>query len=70
MADELEPTPELEEITGSIAYELEETFKAHGVKVKNWDDLGQVEMKFPDGTKFTIDIVESTGDDAFDDDDD
>lgn len=56
---ELEPTPELGEITGSIAYELEETFKANGIKVQNWDALGQIEVEFPDGTKFVIDIVES-----------
>jgi hypothetical protein len=67
---EVEESPDLEEITGSIAYELEETFKSHGIKVQNWDDLGSIEMKFPDGRKFTIDIVESTGDDGFDEDDD
>jgi hypothetical protein len=68
--DTTEPTPELSEIVGSMAYELEETFKSNGIKVKSWDDLGQIEIKFPDGTKFTIDVVESTGDDNFDDDED
>lgn len=65
----LEPTPAIDEITGSMAYELEETFKSNGIKVQSWDDLGSIEIKFPDGTKFTIDIVESSGDDGFDEDD-
>lgn len=60
---ELEPTPSIDEITGSIAYELEETFKANGIKVQSWDDLGDMEIKFPDGKKFRIEVVEMDDDD-------
>lgn len=70
MDTELEPTPEIDEITGSIAYELEETFKAHGIKVKSWDDLGDMQIKFPDGTMFRIEVIEATGEDNFDEADD
>lgn len=60
---ELEPTPSIDEITGSIAYELEETFKDNGIKVQSWDDLGDMEIKFPDGKKFRIEVVEMDDDD-------
>jgi hypothetical protein len=60
---EHEPTPALDEITGSIAYELKETFKPHGVKVQSWDDLGDMEIKFPDGKRFRIEVIEMDGDD-------
>lgn len=55
---ELDPTPSVEEITGSIAYELEETFKPNGVKLQSWDDLGDIEMKFPDGKRFRVEVIE------------
>jgi hypothetical protein len=56
--EELEPTPELAEITGAIAWDLKETFKASGIKVESWDDLGQIEFEFPDGMKYVLDIAE------------
>jgi hypothetical protein len=67
--EEIIPTPEIDEITGSIAYELEETFKSNGIKVESWDDLGDMEIKFPDGRKFRIEVIETSGDDNFDSDD-
>lgn len=57
-AEEREPTPELGDITGSIAWDLMQTFKSSGIKVKSFDDLGQIEFEFPDGTKFALDITE------------
>ncbi len=70
MVEELEPTPASDEITGSIAYELEETFKANGIKVQSWDDIGDIEIKFPDGKKFRIEVVEMGDDDLSNWDDD
>lgn len=57
--EEVDPTPELGEITGSVAYELGETFK--DATVESWDFLGEVEIKFPDGKKYRIEIVEADG---------
>lgn len=59
---ERDETPELGEITGSIAYELEQTFKSSGIEVQSWDDLGDMELKFPDGKKFRIEVVEVDAD--------
>lgn len=69
---EAEPTPSIDEITGSIAYELEETFKSSGIKVQSYDDLGDIEMKFPDGKAFRVEIIEMEDGDlsTFDDDED
>lgn len=56
--DEIDPTPSIDEITGFIAYELEEAFKANGIKVQSWDDIGDMEIKFPDGSKFRVEVIE------------
>ncbi|MDO9416980.1 hypothetical protein [Pararhizobium sp.] len=62
MDEEME-TPQIDEITGSIAYELEETFKHYKMKLQSWDDLGDIEMKFPDGKRFRIEVIELGDDD-------
>lgn len=53
-----EEAPDIEEITGSVAYELEETFKDHGIKLQSWEALGEIEFQFPGGRKFRLEIVE------------
>ncbi|MDW9491710.1 hypothetical protein [Sinorhizobium meliloti] len=55
---ERDETPTVEEITGYIAHDLAETYKSSGIEVESWDDLGDMELKFPDGKKYRIEVIE------------
>lgn len=65
-----EAAPELGELTGSIAYELEETFKSNGIKLQSWDDIGDIELRFADGKRFRVEVIELDEDDPTDIEDD
>lgn len=60
---ERDETPTIEEITGYIAYDLAETYKDTGIQVESYDDLGDMELTFPDGKKYRIEIIDMSGDD-------
>lgn len=56
--EDRDETPSIDEITGYIAYDLAETYKSTGVEIESWDDLGDMELTFPDGKKYRIEIID------------
>lgn len=53
-------TPELGELTGYIGHDLAETFKDEGIEVETWETIGEIELKFPDGKSYRIEITEES----------